>query len=309
MTEQRDRRRGLLEGVVAYGLWGAVAVYWKLLSGVDPIELVAHRAVWGLVTFMVIVAVTGELGTLLPALRDVRTLGVMAVSGTLLAINWTLFVWATVSGHLLDASLGYFINPLVSVALGTIVLRERLSRLQWLAIVLAALGVGILTWRAGTVPWIALLLASTFGIYGLVRKTAKVSALIGSTIETILLVPIAVIYLIVIADHGAFGHADATITALLVGTGIVTAVPLVLFTSSARRLPLSTIGFLQYLAPTGQFILAVTLFGEPLALGRLAAFIVIWAALVVFTIDLVRSRRKISEISPRYATRSRQTCK
>ncbi len=293
MTEQR---KGLLQGVLAYGLWGLVAAYWKLLAGVNPIELVAHRAVWGLVTFMVIVAVTGDLRALLTALRDVRTLGVMGASGALLAINWTLFVWATVSGHLLDASLGYFINPLVSVALGTIVLRERLSRLQWVAIGLAALGVAILTWRVGKVPWIALLLATSFGIYGLVRKTAKVSALIGSTIETILLVPIAVTYLIVLADHGAFGHADATTTALLVGTGIVTAVPLVLFTSSARRLPLSTIGFLQYLAPTGQFILAVTLFREPLALDRLAAFCVIWAALAVFTIDLYRQ-----------ATRNKQT--
>lgn len=286
-----EHRKGLLQGVLAYGLWGAVAAYWKLLSDVDPVELVAHRAAWGLVTFMVIVAATGELGALRAALRDVRTLGVMGASGVLLAINWTMFVWATVSGHLLDASLGYFINPLVSVALGTIVLRERLSRLQWIAIGLATLGVAVLTWRAGRVPWVALLLASTFGVYGLVRKTAKVPALIGSTIETLLLVPIAVTYLIVIADHGALGHADAMTTALLVGTGVVTAVPLVLFTSSARRLPLSTIGFLQYLAPTGQFILAVTLFGEPLALDRLAAFIVIWTGLVVFSIDLLRSRQ------------------
>lgn len=291
MTGQNDLRRGLLEGVLAYGLWGGVAAYWKLLASVDPVELVAHRAIWGLCVFAAFVAVTGQLGALREALRDVRTIGVMAASGVLLAINWALFVWATINGHLLDASLGYFINPLVSVALGTIVLRERLSRLQWIAIALAALGVAILTWRADRVPWIALLLASTFGVYGLVRKTAKVAALIGSTIETVLMVPIAVTYLIVIADHGALGHADASITALLVGTGIVTAVPLVLFTSSARRLPLSTIGFLQYLAPTGQFVLAIVAFGEPLALDRLAAFIVIWAGLAVFTIDLFRSRR------------------
>jgi chloramphenicol-sensitive protein RarD len=293
MTEQR---KGLLQGVLAYGLWGVVAAYWKPLSAVDPIELIAHRAVWGLGAFMAFVAVTGQLGALRTALRDIRTVGVMAASGALLAINWALFVWATISGHLLDASLGYFINPLVSVALGTIVLRERLSRLQWLAIGFASLGVAILTWRAGTVPWIALLLASTFGLYGLVRKTAKVPALLGSTIETLLMVPLAVTYLIVNADHGAFGHADATITALLIGTGVVTAVPLVLFTSSARRLPLSTIGFLQYLAPTGHFILAITLFDEPLALGRLAAFIVIWTGLVAFTIDLYRQATRNKQI-------------
>lgn len=291
MTEQSDLRRGLLQGVLAYGLWGVVAAYWKLLAAVHPIELIAHRAIWGLCTFAAIVAMTGQLGALRAALRDVRTIGVMAATGALLAVNWILFVWAIISGHLLDASLGYFINPLVSVALGTIVLRERLSRLQWIAIVLAGLGVAILTWRAGRVPWVALLLASTFGLYGLLRKTAKVPALIGSTIETMLMVPIAVTYLIVIAGHGALGQADGTITALLVGTGIVTAVPLVLFTSAARRLPLSTVGFLQYLAPTGQFILAVTVFEEPLALDRLAAFVVIWTGLAVFTLDLVRSRR------------------
>jgi chloramphenicol-sensitive protein RarD len=291
MTEQNDLRRGLLQGVLAYGLWGVVAAYWKLLATVDPIELIAHRAIWGLGTFALIVVATGQLGALRAALRDVRTIGVMAASGVLLAVNWAMFVWATISGHLLDASLGYFINPLVSVALGTIVLRERLSRLQWIAIGLAAIGVAILTWRAGRVPWVALLLAATFGLYGLVRKTARVAALVGSTIETMLMVPLAVAYLIVIADAGALGHANATITALLVGTGIVTAVPLVLFTSAARRLPLSTIGFLQYLAPTGQFLLAVLAFGEPLALDRLAAFVVIWTGLAVFTVDLVRARR------------------
>ncbi len=287
MTEQR---KGLLQGVLAYGLWGLVAAYWKPLARVSPLELIAHRAVWGLGTFGVFVAVTGQLGALRDALRDRKTIGVMAASGGLLAINWGLFVWATISGHLLDASLGYFMNPLVSVALGTLVLRERLTRLQWIAIGLAVIGVGVLTWRVGRVPWVALLLAGTFGLYGLVRKTAKVPALIGSTIETMLMVPIAVTYLIVVADVGAFGHSDATITALLVGTGLVTAVPLVLFTSAARRLPLSTVGFLQYLAPTGQFILAVTLFDEPLALDRLAAFIVIWVGLVVFSIDLLRTR-------------------
>ncbi|MBA3458053.1 MAG: EamA family transporter RarD [Deltaproteobacteria bacterium] len=289
-TEQSNLRRGLLQGVLAYGLWGGVAAYWKPLAAVDPVELVAHRALWGLGAFAVFVAISGQLGALRAALRDVRTIGVMAASGALLAINWAIFVWATLNGHLLDASLGYFMNPLCSVALGTIVLRERLSRLQWIAIVLAMIGVGFLTWRAGRVPWVALVLAPTFAFYGLLRKTAKVPALIGSTIETLLMVPIALIYLIVISDRAAFGHAGASITALLVGTGIVTAVPLVLFTSAARRLPLSTVGFLQYLTPTGQFLLAVTLFDEPLALDRLGAFIVIWTALVVFAIDLFRSR-------------------
>ena len=289
MTEQR---KGLLHGVLAYGLWGGVAAYWKLLSDVDPVELVAHRALWGMLAFGVLVAISGQGRALVAGLRTPRTVGVMAVSGALLAVNWALFVWATVTGHLLEASLGYFINPLVSVALGTLVLRERLRRLQWIAIALAALGVVLLTLQAGTVPWIALLLAGTWGLYGLVRKTAKVDALVGSTIETILLVPVAAIYLAVISDTGVLGHGDISTHLLLVGTGVITAVPLILFTSSARRLPLSTLGFLQYLAPTGQFLLAVVAYGEPLALDRLAAFGVIWAALAVFTVDLFRAARR-----------------
>jgi chloramphenicol-sensitive protein RarD len=261
-----------MQGVLAYGLWGVVAAYWKLLSHVGPVEVIAHRAVWGLGSFAVIVAVAGEWRALRSALTDAKLVGVMALSGFLLAINWGVFVWATTNGHLLDASLGYFINPLVSIALGTLVLRERLRRLQWIAITLAAIGVALLTWRA------------THG-----TRPARVDALVGSTIETLLLAPLAVIYLAVIGG-GVAPTASASTIALLVGTGIVTIVPLVLFTSAARRLPLSTLGFLQYLAPTGQFLLAVLAFGEPLAHDRLLAFIWIWAGLAVFTIDLARQR-------------------
>jgi chloramphenicol-sensitive protein RarD len=215
----------------------------------------------------------------------------MFVSGALLALNWGMFVWATIRGHLLEASLGYFINPLISVAIGTIFLRERLTRLQWIAIALAAIGVGILTWRAGRVPYISLLLAITFGLYGMIRKLATVDALVGSTIETVLLAPVAAVYLALLGG-GAMRTADAGTFGLLVGTGFVTAVPLVLFTSAARRLPLSTVGFLQYLAPTGQFLLAVLAYGEPLARDKLLAFGWIWLGLVLFSIDLVRQTRR-----------------
>lgn len=289
MTESR---KGLLAGIGAYALWGVIPIYWKLLAGVDAIELIAHRAVWGLGAFAALVAIAGQLGTLGRALRDRHVVGVMALSAALLAVNWTVFVWATLDGHLLDASLGYFINPLVSVALGTVFLRERLSRLQWLAIALASAGVAILTWHAGRVPWIALVLASTFGLYGLVRKTANVDAVVGSTIETLWMVPVAIAYLAWIAERGgALGHASATTHTLLVGTGIITAVPLVLFTVAARRLPLSTVGFLQYLAPTGQFVLATLVYGEPVPTERLFAFVVIWAGLAVFSADLWNAAR------------------
>lgn len=283
-------RKGLLHGVCAYGLWGIVAAYWKLLKTVDPIELIAHRALWGLGAFVGLCAAAGQLSALRRAVRDPRTLGVMALSATLLAVNWSVFVWATISGHLLDASLGYFINPLLSVALGTLVLRERLRRLQWIALALAAGGVGVLTWRAGQVPWIALVLAGTFGAYGLVRKTAKVEALVGSTVETVIMVPVAIAYL-ALHGGGELACGDAPTIALLVGTGIVTAIPLIFFTSAARLLPLSTVGFLQYLAPTGQFVLAVAVFGEPLAHDKLAAFGLIWVGLAVFTLDLWRASK------------------
>jgi len=289
----QSSRSGLLQGALAYGLWGLVAAYWKLLAHVSPVELIAHRAVWGLFTFVAITFALGQGPALRVALRDVRLVGVMFVSASLLAVNWGVFVAATVSGHLLDASLGYFINPLVSVALGTLVLRERLRRLQWIAIALATIGVVLLAWRVGHVPWISLLLAVTFGLYGLVRKTARVEALVGSTIETMLMAPVAAIYLGVLGG-GVAAHTDASTMTLLVGTGVITAVPLVLFTSAARALPLSTVGFLQYLAPTGQFLLAVFAFGEPLARDRLLAFVWIWVGLVVFSIDLARVSRRSS---------------
>ncbi len=287
--DMSERRRGLAYGVLAYGLWGFAPVFWKQLAHVDAPELLAHRAVWGLGTFAALVAIAGQGGALVRALRDRRLVGLMFLSGALLALNWGIFVWAAIRGHLLEASLGYFINPLISVAIGTIFLREKLTRLQWIAIGLAAVGVGILTWRAGRVPYISLLLAITFGLYGMIRKLATVDALVGSAIETALMVPIAVGYLIYDRAYGVLGHGSAMDHVLVVSTGVVTAIPLILFTSAARRLPLSTVGFLQYLAPTGQFLLAVLAYGEPLAHEKLVAFGFIWTALAVFSINLWRS--------------------
>jgi len=275
-----------------------VPAYWKPLAGVDAVGLIAHRALWGLLTFVAIVVLAGQWSTLRASARDKRIVGVMAVSSALLAINWAVFIAATLHGYLLEASLGYFINPLFSIALGTLVLRERLRRLQWIAITLAGVGVALMTWRTGRVPWVALVLASTFGLYGLVRKTARVEAMVGSAIETFLMVPVALVYLAVLGG-GTIVHTDLPTTLLIASTGVVTAVPLVLFASAARKLPLSTVGFLQYLAPTGQFLLAVLAFGEPLAHGRLFAFGWIWAGLVVFSIDLVRAgRRSRAKVSP-----------
>jgi chloramphenicol-sensitive protein RarD len=286
-----EHRRGLLYGLAAYGLWGVVPVFWKQLAHVGPLEQLGHRVVWDFVVLAALVALTGQRAALVTALRDRRVVLTMAASGALLAINWGVFVYAVATHQLLDASVGYFMNPLVSVALGTLVLGERLLRLQWLAIALAMVGVALITWRAGRLPWIAVAVSITFGCYGLVRKLARVDTLVGSTIETGLVLPLALGYF---AWHGgarlAFLGIDRTTDLLLVATGVVTAGPLLLFTAAARRLPLATIGFLQYLAPSGQFLLAVFAYGEPFAAEQLAAFACIWVALAVFSIDLVRTR-------------------
>ncbi|HEU4729839.1 MAG TPA: EamA family transporter RarD [Kofleriaceae bacterium] len=285
-----ESRRGLVYGITAYVMWGSVPAFWKLLIGVSPIETLAHRVVWGVVALGAIVAATGAGPALRRALADRKTVGMMALSGALLVINWGVFIAAVVAGRLLDASLGYFMNPLISIAFGTIVLRERLRRLQWIAIALAVVGVAIQTWRAGHVPWISLVLASSFGAYGAIRKVARVESLAGAAIETAVIAPIAAIYLAVLAAHGGgqLGHASVATQLLLISTGIVTVAPLLLFTSAARRLPLSTLGFLQYLGPTGQFVLAVPVYGEAFTREQLLAFGFIWAALAVFSVDLVR---------------------
>ncbi len=287
-----ETRRGLAYGFAAYGLWGLVPLFWKLLAHVDPLEVLAHRVIWGALTFVIIARLAGAGPMLVAALRERRTLAVMALSGTLLAINWGTFILAVATDRLLDASLGYFINPLVSVALGMLVLRERMRPLQWVAIAAASIGVAVLAWQVGRVPWISLVLALSFGSYGLVRKTAKVDSLVGSTIESALLVPVAVMYLLVVATWGSgrLGNSDAVEHGLLIATGVVTAVPLLLFTSAARRLPLSTIGFLQYLTPSLQFLIAVFVFHEAITTDRLLAFGFIWSGLLAFSLDLWRRR-------------------
>lgn len=292
-----ESRRGLAYGIAAYGLWGIIPLFWKLLAHVDPIEVLAHRVLWGMLTFVVIVGLAGRTAPLRAALRERRTIGVMALSGTALAVNWGVFIGAVTYDRLLDASLGYFINPLVSVALGTIVLREKLRRLQWIAIVCALVGVIVLTVQLGRVPWISLVLAGSFGLYGLLRKTARVDSLVGSTIETTLMLPLALVWLVWLAAQGGgeLGRVGAVEHLLLISTGVITAGPLLLFTSAARRLPLATVGFLQYLAPTGQFLLAVFVFGEPFARAQLLAFGFIWIGLLVFSLDLWRTQQAAAQ--------------
>ena len=289
-----DSRRGLAYGIGAYGLWGLAPLFWKLLGGISAVEIIAHRVMWGVIAFAAIAAAAGVAPAVRVAARDGRTAALMALSGVLLVINWGVFVHAVAIGRILDASLGYFMIPLLSVGLGMIVLGERLRRLSWLAISAAAIGVAIQTWRAGHLPWISVVLAASFAAYGLVRKLARVESLAGSTLETALLGPVAAGYLAILAlrGDGQLGHASTQVQLLLLSTGVVTAVPLILFNSAARRLPLSTLGFLQYLGPTCQFLLAVAVYGEPFAHEQLIAFGFIWAGLAMFSVDLVRASRR-----------------
>jgi chloramphenicol-sensitive protein RarD len=278
--------------VGAYFFWGIVPLYWRWLRGIDPLEILAHRTVWGLATFVAFSAWLGALPAMRRAAREPRTVRALLVSGALLLVNWGVFIYAVSTERVLYASLGYFINPLISVLLGMVVLRERLRPLQWVAMALAFTGVVQLAARTAGVPWIALALAGSFGLYGLLRKMAPVEALAGSTLETAFMAPVGALYLVALHLRGTstFLRGVPVTDALLVSTGLVTALPLVWFTAAARRLPLATVGFLQYLAPTGQFLIAVLVFHEPFAARELSAFACIWLALAVFTVDLVRLR-------------------
>jgi chloramphenicol-sensitive protein RarD len=287
MTEdQRSRTRaGLLFGVGAYLMWGFLPLYFKLLAAVRPTEIVAHRIVWSLL-FLAILVLLWKRWPAVRAAIGSRVLGILAVTAGLIGANWLIWIWAVMNGHVLEGSLGYYLNPLVNVLLGVVLLGERLSRARIFAVLLAAAGVVSLALGAGDGLWISLSLAISFALYGYLRKVAPVDALEGLTVETAILTPIAFGWIWWLNRSGAGGLSlDATTTALLVLAGAVTAVPLLLFTAAAKRLPYSTLGFLQYIGPSIQFLLAVLLFGERLTAAHLICFGAIWTALVIFAAE------------------------
>lgn len=277
---------GLLAAALSYALWGLFPLYFRQVAEVPALEIVLHRSVWSLAFVALILLAQRRWAWIGPVLRQPRTLAVGAACALLLTTNWLVYVWAVNHGRVLEASLGYFINPLVNVALGVIFLRERLRAAQQGALVFAAAGVAWLTWTAGVPPWIALALAFSFGIYGLLRKTAPIGALEGLALETALLAPLAIPALLWTSLHGgALQHASAPTWAWLLFAGPLTAVPLLLFAVGARQVTLATMGLLQYLAPTIQFFLAVWLFGEPLQPARLAGFVLIWIGLAIYSAE------------------------
>lgn len=295
----RETRVGALYGIAAYGFWGLVPLYFKAVERVAPLEVLAHRVLWSVAFLAVLMVVRRNWRTAIAAVRDRRTLLILSATTVLIAVNWVTFIYAVAHDQVMQASLGYFINPLLSVLLGFVFLRERLRRWQQVSVGLAAVGVTYLALASGVVPGLALIMASTFGFYGLLRKIARVDTLSGLTVETSLLLAPALAFLVVQMARGqaAFGAGSARLDLLLMAAGLITAVPLLWFAAAAHRLPLATLGFLQYLAPTGHFLLAVLAFGEPFTHVQMISFGCIWTALVLYSADAVRNARPV-RVSP-----------
>ncbi len=288
--EHRERLGAVAAGT-CYILWGLVPLYWKPLASVNAVELIAHRHVWSLaILLMLLLGLEGGLVEVGQAFRSWRSIGRCLVGACLLTTNWMAYVWGVNSGHVIDTSLGYFLVPLCSVVAGRFLLDEHLRRIQWLAVGIAATGVLLLILRAKTFPWIALVLAGSWSAYSVMRKRATIGSIPGLAMETLLLSPLAVGFLLWRHHEGigALGRVDLRTHLLILSAGIVTAVPLMLFAYAARRIRLSTLGVLQYLAPTGQLILGVWVYGEPFSRGRLVSFALIWIALVLYTADNLR---------------------
>ena len=290
----RQRRAGLLFGLGAYLAWGVMPLYFKALAHVSALEIVAHRVMWSMVFMAALVALWRRWPAIRAALGTGRVLITLLITTLLIGTNWLIFIYAVVSGHVLEASLGYYLNPLVNVLLGVVLLKEKLSRAQVFATLLAAAGVAVLAAGAGSGLWISLTLAATFAVYGFLRKIVAVDSLEGLSIETALLSPLALAWLVWLQADGSAAFASVTLTTdlLLVLGGAVTAIPLLMFTAAARRLPYSTLGFLQYVAPSLQFLLAVLAFGEPLTTAHLICFAAIWTALAIFSFEGLRSAHR-----------------
>ncbi|MGD9483797.1 EamA family transporter RarD [Streptomyces sp. TRM70308] len=311
MSGSSDSRTGLLYGFAAYGMWGLLPLYWHLLASTPAAEVLAHRMVWSLPTAVLILVCVRRWDWVRPLLRQPRRLGLVVLSATLISVNWYLFIWAVNAGRVLEASLGYFINPLVTIALGVLLLRERLRPLQWTAVGIGALAVTVMTVAYGQVPWISLTLAVTFAFYGFAKKQTKLDGLEGFSADSVLqFLPAAgFVVLLGVRGESTFTTEGWPHALLLAGAGLVTALPLIFFGAAAMRVPLSTIGLLQYLAPTSMFLLGLFVFDERMPPERWAGFLLVWGALCLLTYDALRTagrnravlraaRRKAADVTP-----------
>ncbi|TBU92899.1 EamA family transporter RarD [Phytopseudomonas dryadis] len=291
-----DPRRGYILGLAAYTIWGLFPIYFKAIQAVPPLEIIVHRALWSALFGAALLLVWKHPGWLRELRENPRRFAVLTASGVLVASNWLVYVWAVNNERMLEASLGYYINPLVNVLLGMLLLGERLRRLQWLAVALAATGVAQQLWQVGSLPWVSLFLALSFAFYGLIRKQAPVAALPGLVVETWLLLPLAIGWLLLhpaaMSSQPAFWTTSEALW--LMAAGPVTLIPLVCFNAAARHLPYTTLGFLQYVAPTLVLLLAVFVFGEHFDPSKLLSFVFIWAGLAVYSLDVWRTLRRRS---------------
>ncbi len=291
-------KKGVIYAFCAYLLWGLLPIYWKLIQEVSSYEIVFHRMIWSFVFCVLLVSVKHN-WQWLNKLRNLRTLVTFCVTATLIGINWLTYIWAVNSGFIVETSLGYFINPLVNVLFGVLFLKERLRIGQLTAILLAAAGVLYLTFHYGRFPWIALILALTFAIYGLLRKTAALGSLEGLAAESgIYFIPaLALLIFMQVQGSGAFGHCGVIQSLLLMLTGLITALPLLLFAAGARKITMTSLGILQYIAPTLQFLIGVFIYHESFPASRFRGFLIIWIALVIYTLESLWSRRKL-QVNP-----------
>lgn len=285
--------KGIWYGIAAYAMWGFFPIYWKLLHEVPALQLLGHRIVWSFLLLLAYIFITKQWKEFRSVAFDGKTLRIYTVAGILLSLNWLIYVWGVNAGFIVETSLGYFINPLLSVLFGVIFLREKLRPMQWVPVVIAAIGVTYLTVTYGRLPWIALSLAVSFGLYGLVKKLSPLGSVYGLTLETGIVFPIAIIYLTFLqaGGSGAFLHDGTTVDLLLVGAGIVTTIPLLMFASAAKQIPLNMIGVLQYFAPTIQFLIGVFIYKEPFDHTRLIGFSIVWLALIVFWVENLIAHR------------------
>lgn len=292
--------KGIWYGIAAYAMWGFFPIYWKLLHEIPAIQLLGHRIVWSFLLLAAFILLTKQAGDFRSVAFNRRTLGIYTIAGVLLSANWLIYVWSVNAGFIVETSLGYFINPLLSVLFGVIFLRERLRPAQWVPVIIAAIGVTYLTVAYGRPPWIALSLAVTFGLYGLVKKLSPLGSVYGLTLETGIVFPIALLYLIVVQAGGAgeFLRDGFTIDLLLIGAGVVTTIPLLMFASAAKQIPLNMIGVLQYFAPTIQFLIGVFIYKEPFDHTRLIGFGIVWLALIIFWVENFIAHRNPVEPIP-----------
>ena len=292
--------KGILNGIAAYALWGFFPVYWKLLQQVPALQVIGHRIVWSFILLIAFILFTKQSEEFRSVALTSKNISIYSIAGVLLTVNWLVYVWGVNAGFIVETSLGYFINPLLSVLLGVIFLRERLRVAQWIPVALAAAGVIYLTFSYGRLPWIALTLAFTFGFYGFVKKLAPLGSLYGLTLETGIVFPFALIYLAFVEFNkgGAFLHDGALIDALLIGAGLVTTIPLLMFASAAKQIPLTVVGILQYIAPTLQFLIGVFIYHELFDQSRLVGFGLVWLALIIFWAESYLANRIIVEPIP-----------